>query len=249
MTAQDAVRPSAAAFDDLLANNREFARHFDQQGSTVWPAGVLMVTCMDSRIVPLRWWASRSATPRSSNPGRQVTTSAMAGCIAGVHLLQVDRIMVIPHSRCAMAAADDEVLIERIRQSSGADASWVRFGASADQRRTLHRDVEKLRPPPDRRSGRGGWLLLRRRHRTAGAVDLKQDYASMAAASGWYAPSMMKSLRGPTSLPISISNVVSAISPSSTVIRRRVFGAAGSWWFLPADRHPSPQALCSAAAP
>ena len=32
MTAQDAVRPSAAAFDDLLANNREFARHFDQQG-------------------------------------------------------------------------------------------------------------------------------------------------------------------------------------------------------------------------
>ena len=44
-----------------------------------------------------------------------------------------------------MAAADDEVLIERIRQSSGVDASWVRFGASADQRRTLHRDVEKLR--------------------------------------------------------------------------------------------------------
>ena len=41
-----------------------------------------------------------------------------------------------------MAAADDEVLIERIRQSSGVDASWVRFSASADQRRTLHRDVE-----------------------------------------------------------------------------------------------------------
>ena len=39
MTAQDAVRPSVAAFDDLLANNREFARHFDQ-GSTVWPMRV-----------------------------------------------------------------------------------------------------------------------------------------------------------------------------------------------------------------
>jgi carbonic anhydrase len=81
-------------------------------------------------------------------PGARVTTSALAGCIAGVHLLNVNRIMVIPHSRCAMAAADDDVIIERIRNASGADASWVRFGASADQRRTLHRDAEKLRNHP-----------------------------------------------------------------------------------------------------
>ena len=39
------------AFDDLLANNREFAKHFDLQGfDGVAHAGVLMVTCMDSRI-------------------------------------------------------------------------------------------------------------------------------------------------------------------------------------------------------
>ena len=150
MTAQDAVRPSTAAFDDLLANNREFARHFNQQGfDGVAHAGVLIVTCMDSRIVPLEMVGLTFGDAKIiRTPGGRVTTSAMAGCIAGVHLLQVDRIMVIPHSRCAMAAADDEVLIERIRQSSGADASWIRFGASADQRRTLHRDVEKLRNHP-----------------------------------------------------------------------------------------------------
>ena len=44
----------------------------------------------------------------------------------------------------------------------------------------------------------------------------------MVAASRAYAPSMMNSLRGPTSLPISISKVVSAIRPSSTVMRRSV---------------------------
>jgi carbonic anhydrase len=150
MTAQDAIQPSAAAFDDLLANNREFARHFNQQGfDGVAHAGVLMVTCMDSRIVPLEMVGLTFGDAKIiRTPGGRVTTSAMAGCIAGVHLLQVDRIMVIPHSRCAMAAADDEVLIERIRQSSGADASWVRFGASADQRRSLRRDVEKLRNHP-----------------------------------------------------------------------------------------------------
>ena len=40
------------------------------------------------------------------------------------------------------------MIIVRIIYASGADASWVRFGASADQRRTLHRDVEKLRTHP-----------------------------------------------------------------------------------------------------
>jgi carbonic anhydrase len=150
MTAEEADDPTARSFDDLLANNREFAKHFNQQGfDGIAHAGVLMVTCMDSRIVPLEMVGLSFGDAKIiRTPGGRVTTSAMAGCIAGVHLLQVDRIMVIPHSRCAMAADDDDVLIERIRQSSGADASWVRFGASADQRRTLHRDVEKLRNHP-----------------------------------------------------------------------------------------------------
>jgi carbonic anhydrase len=150
MTAEESTDPTAQSFDDLLANNREFARNFDLQGfDGIAHAGVLMVTCMDSRIVPLEMVGLTFGDAKIiRTPGGRVTTSAMAGCIAGVHLLQVDRIMVIPHSRCAMAAADDDVLIERIRQSSGADASWVRFGASADQRRTLHRDVEKLRSHP-----------------------------------------------------------------------------------------------------
>ncbi len=137
-------------FGDLLANNREFAAHFDQQGfDGIAHAGVLMVTCMDSRIVPLSMVGLSFGDAKIiRTPGGRVTTSAIAGCVAGVHLLQVKRIMVIPHSRCAMAAPNDDVLIERIRERSGADASWVRFGASADQRKTLVRDIEKLRSHP-----------------------------------------------------------------------------------------------------
>ena len=42
------------AFDDLLANNKKFAESFDQYGfDGIAHAGVLVVTCMDSRIVPL----------------------------------------------------------------------------------------------------------------------------------------------------------------------------------------------------
>jgi carbonic anhydrase len=138
------------AFDDLLANNKRFAERFDLHGfDGIANAGVLIITCMDSRIVPLEMVGLTFGDAKIiRTPGSRVTTSALAGCIAGVHLLNVDRIMVIPHSRCAMAAADDDVIIERIRATSGADASWVRFGASADQRRTLHRDIEKLRNHP-----------------------------------------------------------------------------------------------------
>jgi carbonic anhydrase len=141
---------STGAFDDLLADNRRFAENFDLHGfDGVAHAGVLMITCMDSRIVPLEMVGLTFGDAKIiRTPGGRVTTSALAGCIAGVHLLQVNRIMVIPHNRCAMAAADDDVIIEKIRSASGADASWVRFGASADQRRTLHRDVEKLRKHP-----------------------------------------------------------------------------------------------------
>jgi carbonic anhydrase len=139
-----------SAFDDLLANNKQYAAQFDQHGfDGIARAGVLMITCMDSRIAPLEMVGLTFGDAKIiRTPGGRVTTSALAGCIAGVHLLNVNRIMVIPHSRCAMAAADDDVIIEKIRTASGADASWVRFGASADQRRTLHRDVEKLRKHP-----------------------------------------------------------------------------------------------------
>ena len=42
-------------FDDLLAANRTYAEHFALQGfDGVAHAGVAMVTCMDSRIDPLR---------------------------------------------------------------------------------------------------------------------------------------------------------------------------------------------------
>jgi carbonic anhydrase len=139
-----------SGFDDLLANNKRFAEHFDLHGfDGIANAGVLIITCMDSRIVPLEMVGLTFGDAKIiRTPGGRVTTSALAGCIAGVHLLNVSRIMVIPHSRCAMAAADDDVIIAKIRDASGADASWVRFGASADQRRTLHRDTEKLRKHP-----------------------------------------------------------------------------------------------------
>jgi carbonic anhydrase len=138
------------AFDDLLANNAEYAATFDQQGfDGIAHAGVLMVTCMDSRIAPLTMVGLHFGDAKIiRTPGGRLTESALAGCVAGVHLLKVTRIMIVPHTRCAMAAADDTVIIERIRQASGVNAGFIKFGADQDQRRTLAADVERLRNHP-----------------------------------------------------------------------------------------------------
>ena len=46
----------------------------------------------------------------------------------GVHLLNVERILVIPHTRCAMASNTEDELREQVGASAGVDATWQPFG-------------------------------------------------------------------------------------------------------------------------
>ena len=114
-------------FDDLLAANREFAADFALGGfDGVAHAGVAIVTCMDSRIDPLQHGRPRApATPRSSaTPAAGSPPQALEALVLGVHLLGVDRILVVPHTRCAMASNTEDELRERVGASAGQDASW-----------------------------------------------------------------------------------------------------------------------------
>jgi carbonic anhydrase len=65
-----------------------------------------------------------------------------------VNLLNVRRILVVPHTRCAMASATEAELRERVTEASGHDASWETFGAVEDQRAALRDDVERVRAHP-----------------------------------------------------------------------------------------------------
>ena len=93
-------------FDDLLTANRRYASTFDEGGfDGIAHAGVLVITCMDSRIEPLAMLGLKLGDAKIlRTPGGRVTPDALVGCILGVHLLHVERIMVIPHTRCAVAA-------------------------------------------------------------------------------------------------------------------------------------------------
>jgi carbonic anhydrase len=81
-------------------------------------------------------------------PGGRVTPDALVGCVLSVHLLGVNRILVVPHTRCAMASGEDADLIERVKATTGDDLSDLRLGASTDQRARLVEDVKALRDNP-----------------------------------------------------------------------------------------------------
>jgi carbonic anhydrase len=138
------------AFDDLLAANRTYAETFDLSGfDGIAHAGVAIVTCMDSRIDPLRMVGLSPGDAKIfRNPGGRVTEQALEALVLAVHLLNVRRVLVVPHTRCAMASSTQEQLRERVGQSAGQDASWQTFGVVTDQVAALEDDVRKVRSHP-----------------------------------------------------------------------------------------------------
>jgi carbonic anhydrase len=138
------------SFDDLVSANKEYAQDFGLAGfDGVARAGVAIVTCMDSRIEPLGMLGLKPGDAKIfRNPGGRVTDAALEALVLGVHLLGVSRILVVPHTRCAMASNTEAELRDRVGKSAGADASWQRFHAIDDQLAALHEDVQRVRTHP-----------------------------------------------------------------------------------------------------
>ena len=140
----------APGFDDLLARNAEYQsrfRHGNFDG--IAHAGVAMLTCMDSRIEPLGMLGLEIGDAKIiRTPGGRLTPDALIGAILGVHLLGVQRILVVPHTRCAMASGEDADIVAKARAATGEDLSDLRIGASPDQHARLVEDVTALREHP-----------------------------------------------------------------------------------------------------
>ncbi|MDT9594582.1 carbonic anhydrase [Nocardioides zeae] len=137
-------------FDDLLEANRSFAASFDLAGfDGIARAGVAIVTCMDSRIDPLAMVGLKPGDAKIfRNPGGRVTQAALEAIVLGVHLLNVDRVLVVPHTRCAVASSTEQELRERVGASAGMDATWQSFPVVRDQAATLTEDVHRVRTHP-----------------------------------------------------------------------------------------------------
>lgn len=137
-------------FDDLLQANRDYAADFGQAGfDGIAHAGIALVTCMDSRIDPLGMTGLKAGDAKMlRNPGGRVDDLTLDALVISVHMLNVNRIMIIPHTRCAVASNSESALRERLDSATGQDTSWLTLPVTDGQAAALAADVQRVKAHP-----------------------------------------------------------------------------------------------------
>jgi carbonic anhydrase len=136
------------AFDDLITAN-------ERQADTI-PGSfggaelkLVVVTCMDSRIDPL---SHLGLSPTQAlilrNAGARVTDDVERSVAVATAVLGSDRVAVIAHTGCKMAAATEDEVAGLVAQATGTDAADLAgrdFGTIADLDTSVAEDVDRLR--------------------------------------------------------------------------------------------------------
>lgn len=138
------------AFADVLHANAKYAEQFTDAGRPGRAArGLAVVTCMDSRISPLDLLGLRHGDAKIlRNAGARVTDDVLRTLVLAVHLLGVDRVMVVAHTDCRMTSVTDAEVHQEIARTAGIDTRSLDIQTIADQRGTLAADVQRIRSSP-----------------------------------------------------------------------------------------------------
>ena len=142
-------------FADVLGANKEYVAQFKYSELTGRAAkGLAIVTCMDSRINPLSVVGMRSGDAKIlRNAGARVTEDVIRTLVLATYLLNVDRILVMPHTDCAMARGDEADIHALIDDKFGVDTRSLEFRTTRDQKAALAVDVNRIRAYPLLREG------------------------------------------------------------------------------------------------
>ena len=137
-------------FADVLASNAAYVSSFAHQNLTGQAErGMAIVTCIDSRIAPLEIMGMSPGDAKIlRNAGARVTDDVLRTLVLGVHLLGVRRILVMPHTDCKMASADEAQMHQAIYEASGVDSRSLEIRTVSDQVQGLREDIIRIRSFP-----------------------------------------------------------------------------------------------------
>ena len=152
MSIADSNKPEfpQAAFADVLSANQEFASDFQDTHLTGRAAkGIAIVTCMDSRISPLAMLGLLAGDVKIlRNAGARVPDDVLRTLVLATWLLNVERVLVIPHTDCRMASGTEAQMHKAILEESGIDTRSIEIRTVADQSAALATDVQRIRSYP-----------------------------------------------------------------------------------------------------
>ena len=134
-------------FEDVLLSNETFVRGFQYSALTgTARKGLAIVTCMDSRISPLAVVGMQAGDAKIlRNAGARVTDDVLRTLVLASYLLGVSRVLVMPHTDCRMAIADEASIHATIQDQFGVDTSSLEFRTVSNQREALAEDVTRIR--------------------------------------------------------------------------------------------------------
>ena len=137
-------------FADVLAANDAYRQGFELAGLEARAArGLAVLTCMDSRIEPLAMLGLRPGDAKIlRNAGARVTDDVLRTLVLATYLLGVERAMIVAHTKCRMAAGDEEDVHDAVRAAGGPDTRSLAFLVTSDQEATLRADVQRVRSWP-----------------------------------------------------------------------------------------------------
>lgn len=150
MSDNSGTTPSGV-FEDLVEANEDYAESFSLHGlKPVAARGLGLVTCMDSRIDPLGVLGLKPGDAKVlRNAGARVDDGILDTLVLAAYLLEVDRVLVMPHTRCKMASvASDSVVHDLIEEEHGVDTRSLDFHTDNDQMGALRRGLERIRHHP-----------------------------------------------------------------------------------------------------
>lgn len=138
------------AFADIVAANSAYTSSFRGLGLDSRAArGLAIVTCMDSRIDPLRIVGMAPGDAKIlRNAGARVTDDVLRTLVLATYLLDVTRVLVLPHTRCKMVGTPEDEIHRIIGEQYGVDTASMEFRTVEDEVVALRRDLRRVRSFP-----------------------------------------------------------------------------------------------------
>ena len=137
-------------FSDVLDGNRRFAADYRDPGlKAVAGRGLAVLTCMDSRIDPLRMLGISPGDAKIlRNAGARVTEDVLRTLVLATNLLGVERFMIVAHTNCRMTNVTEADVHEAVRDAGGPDTRSLAFLTSLDVHESVRQDVQRVKSSP-----------------------------------------------------------------------------------------------------
>ena len=138
-----------SAIDDLLVNNAQFAASFDGTSANVVPAKkVIVLTCMDSRLDPVRVLGLAPGDAHVlRNAGGIASEDAIRSIMLSQRRLGTTSIMVVHHTDCGMLSLHEQREKDQIEADTGIRPSFA-LGAFTDLEADVRETVARLVASP-----------------------------------------------------------------------------------------------------